>query len=483
MPRRPPRRDYIASGPGPCRLAATSRFGLLLLLAACGGHAAKTTPLWSDGTNLRDADGRIALLRGVNARVAGVFDVTFGDGRTALEPIPALDDTDCTRMRALGFDLLRLPINWSAIEPADGTFDDGYLDRVDAAVQCAARAGLDVLIDLHQDAYSKEIGEDGAPLWAIQPPPAMLLGGPLTDLGARRTSAQVTAAFATFFDTSDPAGLQAAYEDMLAHVAARWADDPAVIGFELYNEPVAGEPDVEAFDAAAAARVRAAAPDKLVLFEPTATRNLADFVPLAKAPFPASAAVYAPHVYTYVFDATPTRLQNLTPDDLESSVQAARAEAAAWHAPLVITEFGIGPTAPNADLWMGVEAQLHDKYLASDAFWLWKEESQGAWGLYDHDAATDTWTERPQVVAWVSRVHAARIAGDVTANAYDYTTGALHLEVKHGSTHGVPHSIYIPERAAQSFTLACDGAAVTAPRDPATGLVSVACDGALDVTP
>jgi hypothetical protein len=43
----------------------------LLLLAACGGDARKTTPLASDGTHLRDAQGRIALLRGINARVAG----------------------------------------------------------------------------------------------------------------------------------------------------------------------------------------------------------------------------------------------------------------------------------------------------------------------------------------------------------------------------------------------------------------------------
>src|SRR5262249_1547283 len=155
------------------------------------------TPLSSDGTHLRDAAGRIAVLRGVNARIEGVFDVTFDDGRTPLEPIPPLDATDCTRMRALGFDLLRLPINWSGIEPTRDSFDEAYLDRVDAAVRCAADAGVYVLIDLHEDAYSKEIGEDGAPLWAIQPPPAMLLQGPLTDLGDRRTSAQVTAAFDT----------------------------------------------------------------------------------------------------------------------------------------------------------------------------------------------------------------------------------------------------------------------------------------------
>jgi hypothetical protein len=437
-----------------------------------------TTPLSSDGTNLRDESGRIAVLRGVNARVDGVFDVAFSDGRTALEPLPPLDASDCARMRALGFDLLRLPIQWSAIEPARGMFDDAYLDRVDAAIRCAGAAGLYVVVDLHQDAYSKEIGEDGAPLWAIQPPPAMLLQGPLTDLDQRRTSPQVTAAFATFFDPSDPAGLQADFMTMLDHVATRWAIDPAVLGFELYNEPPVGEQQVDAFQIAAAARVRAAAPDKLVVFEPSAVRNLFDFVPRATAAFPTANAVYAPHIYTFVFYQDQTLLQNLHAADLEASVQAARDEATAWHTPMVITEYGIGPTMPNADLWMGVEAQLHDRYLASDAFWLWKEESQGSWGVFDYTGGT--WTERPQVVAWISRIHAARISGTVVANDYDYTTGALHLET-HGATSA--HDIYIPERAAASFAITCDGAAMSATREPSTGLVTVACDGILAVTP
>ncbi len=408
-----------------------------------------------------------------------MFDVTFDDGRTALEPIPALTDEDCQRMRALGLDFLRLPINWSGIEPTRGSYDDGYLARVDAAVQCAARAGIFVMIDLHQDGYSKEIGEDGAPLWAIQPPPSALLQGPLTDLGDRRTSAQVTAAFDTFFDRADPAGVRAAFLDLLDRVAARWADDPAVIGFELFNEPPVGEALVDAFSFEAAARVRAAAPGKLVMFEPSATRNLFDFAPHPAAPFPERDAVYAPHIYTFVFYSDPTQLQNLTPDALEPSVQAAREEAKAWNTPLVIGEYGVGPDQANADLWMGVEATLHDRYLASDAFWVWKEQSQGAWGVFDHTG--DTWTERPQVVAWISRVHAARIAGEVIANEYDRDTGALQLETR--NTGGVPHSIYIPERAATTFSASCDGAAVAAARDPATGLVELACDGVLDVTP
>ena len=446
----------------------------LLALAACGSSPHETSPLSSDGTHLRDEQGRIALLRGVNARVQGVFDVTFDDGRTALEPIPPLEAADCTRMRELGIDFLRLPINWSGVEPTRGSYDEAYLARVDAAVRCAGDAGVYVMIDLHEDAYSKEIGEDGAPLWAIEPPPAMLLQGPLTDLGERRTSAQVTAAFDTFFAEGDPAGLQAAFFTMLDHVAARWADDPAVIGFELYNEPPVGAQLVDPFSIAAAARVRAAAPNKLVFFEPTATRNLFDFAPKATAPFPVENAVYAPHIYTYVFYSDSTRLEQLQPGELEASVSGTRDEAAAWHTPLLIGEYGIGPDMPNADLWMGTQAELHDRYLASDAFWVWKEDSQGAWGVFDH--VGDTWIERPQVVGWLSRPHAARIAGAVVANEYDHVARTLRLETRGGGT----HSIYVPQ---PTFALACNGTPLTAERDAATGLVEVTCDGVLTVSP
>src|SRR5690242_5400026 len=124
-----------------------------LAVVACGGEdggRARGAPLDSDGRHLRDAEGRIALLRGVNARVEGVFDVTFDDGRVALEEIPPLEAADCARMRQLGFGLLRLPINWSGVEPEQGRIDEAYLARVGEAVECAAAAGLLVLIDLHQ---------------------------------------------------------------------------------------------------------------------------------------------------------------------------------------------------------------------------------------------------------------------------------------------------------------------------------------------
>ena len=60
--------------------------------------------------------------------------------------------------------------------------------------------------------------------------------------------------------------------------AARYKDHPAVI-FELFNEPDTGTEQVDAFNARVGEAVRAAAPNKLVLFEPPALRNFTDFIP------------------------------------------------------------------------------------------------------------------------------------------------------------------------------------------------------------
>src|SRR5690606_39381490 len=45
--------------------------------------------------------------------------------------------------------------------------------------------------------------------------------------------------------------------------------------------------------------------------------NLFDFAPKPAAPFPVENAVYAPHIYTYVFNADPKQLEQLQPGDLD----------------------------------------------------------------------------------------------------------------------------------------------------------------------
>jgi endoglycosylceramidase len=452
---------------------------VLALVAGCGGSddPPSFSPLTVDGDHLRDDVGRIVLLRGINARVEGVFDVELDGGRVPLEPIPALTAADCTRMRQLGLNTLRLPVNWSGIEPTRGSYDEAYLQRVDAAVACAGDAGLFVIVDMHQDAYSKEIGEDGAPLWAIVPPPDMLLEGPLDDLQERRLSNQVRRAFESFFAAGDPHGLQAAFIDVLRLLGARYADHPMVIGFEIFNEPDIGQDLLGPFHEDAAAALREAAPRKLVFFEPPPIRNFLDFQPLAGAPFPVPGAVYSPHIYTFIFGDQEARLQTLTKDDLRPSIDNARAEARAWGTPLFIGEFGTGPDTTNAEAWIDWQAELQDEYLASNAIWLWKEDSQGSWGVFDK--VGDAWVERPQIVRWIARLQPHRIAG--SAEQVRYAAAAATLSITSTGTGGAAHEIYVPAEGVPTVT--CNGTEVRPPRDPATGVIEVPCEGVLVVGP
>jgi endoglycosylceramidase len=99
--------------------------------------------LRSVGGRIEDQQARTVLLRGFN------YDALL-DWRNA-EPGPRtpLDDTDATLMRRAGFDVVRLPISWSLLEPRRHEVSAGYLDRVVAAVRLLERHGLRVVLDMH----------------------------------------------------------------------------------------------------------------------------------------------------------------------------------------------------------------------------------------------------------------------------------------------------------------------------------------------
>jgi endoglycosylceramidase len=443
--------------------------------------------LVSSGGRLHDGSGREVLLHGLNARVNGVFDVTFDDGRVALEAIPDFGADDCQLMaEELGLNFLRLPINWSAIEPTPGVYDEAYLGTVATVVDACQAHGVYTLVDLHQDAYSKEIGEDGAPLWAIVPPPPMLLQGPLTDLGDRRTSRPVLEAFDSLFNDAaldDGRTLQQAYAAMAAHVAARFADHPAVVGLELMNEPVllTSFDRLDTFHARVAAPVRAAAPSLPIFFEPNSLRNLSDNAPVT-TPFPDHNAVYAPHIYTKVFV---DGWQSMDPQLIATSLTRARAEADRHGAALVVGEMGHDPKTDIGRLWIADTLGLVDGVLASWALWLYEERSQGSWGLYDTAADGTRGALRAPLADLLARPYPERLAGQLMSLAYDPNTRVLTVGLQAApapdggaAAAGLAHVLALPARAYPGGArVLCDGTEVTT-QVPRPGRLAFACAGA-----
>jgi len=135
------------------------------------------------GGPLTDEEGRTLLVRGVNlggnskipSRPDGATHLRGGfyDHRTVSfidRPFPLSEaDSHFERLRRWGFGLVRLLVTWEAVEHAGpGQYDQRYLEYLDALVAKAGRHGIDVIVDLHQDVWSRFTGGSGAPGWTLE---------------------------------------------------------------------------------------------------------------------------------------------------------------------------------------------------------------------------------------------------------------------------------------------------------------------------
>jgi len=145
-------------------------------------------------------------------------------------------------MREWGFNCVRLLISWDGLEPAPGKYDETYLAGVDQRIAWAKEQGLYVLLDMHQDLYGVKFG-NGAPLWATLDEGKPHVAGGAVWSDAYLTSAAVQTAFDNFWANKpgpDGVGIQDRFALAWRYVAQRYADEPAVLGYDLLNEPFLG---------------------------------------------------------------------------------------------------------------------------------------------------------------------------------------------------------------------------------------------------
>jgi endoglycosylceramidase len=333
--------------------------------------------------------------------------------------------------------VVRLVLNWSQLEPTPGAYSKTYLARVAQVVSWARRQGIYVILDMHQDQYSRFIlpvdakvapsgctpsgGSDGAPGWAVQA--GSQAGCAL--YGIDELNPAESAAFAQFWQNSPVSGpqgqapgtgLQDHYIGALAALARRFVGDPAVVGYELMNEPQPGSSGslpagngyqassedlypfytraVEALTGVRDGRPTCpvAAPTSLgdacaypqqasvsrqsIFFEPLAYRNLVDFSLQVSEPFTSYPnIVFAPHVYTYAFTVEqdllgmPARAGGFPPN-FTFGYQTAEAEAQAIHAAVFVTEFGDSSSTDRTILANELSAQEATQTGAT--LWAWK---------------------------------------------------------------------------------------------------------------
>lgn len=124
-----------------------------------------------DGSWFRDEHGRAVLLRGVNLGAGSKLPNVATGGELSFidRPFPLGDaDEHYARLAHWGMNVVRLVVPWEAVEHrAPGVYDHGYLDYLAAVVAKAGDYGISVIIDPHQDVWSRASGGSGAPAWTL----------------------------------------------------------------------------------------------------------------------------------------------------------------------------------------------------------------------------------------------------------------------------------------------------------------------------
>lgn len=167
-------------------------------------------------------------------------------------------ENDLAQVRQDGFNVVRLTVNWSEIEPTEGHYSTTFLSRVAQVVTWASQQGISVILDMHEDGYSRFLnqvsktkapsgctpstGQDGAPKWAVftdnQPSCSLY--------GQNELNPAMAAALTNFWDNKKVKikgeapgyGLQDHYIGAVAFLAKYFKNNPTVIGYELMNEPL-----------------------------------------------------------------------------------------------------------------------------------------------------------------------------------------------------------------------------------------------------
>lgn len=191
------------------------------------------TPLGNMGRWVTAADGRVIMLRGVNMinKLPPYTPSAAGFG-----------PNDAELLASNGFNVVRVGVIYSAVEPAPGLYDDQYLADIQKTVVMLARHGIMSLIDFHQDGWGPSFVTEGFPEWATLTGPYPIR--PLVDFPATYTQSKaVQTAFDNFWsNTPGPGnvGLQDRFAAAWAYAAKTLKSTEGILGWELLNEPFPG---------------------------------------------------------------------------------------------------------------------------------------------------------------------------------------------------------------------------------------------------
>ncbi len=205
------------------------------------------------GPYLYDSQGRVVFLHGVDA--------VYKFAPYELYPDPGrpwnFSSADASLMARMGFNVVRLGMTWSGLEPGRAPANDPaicdqgkpgnprqfsqavltrYIGHLRTTVNLLSRFHIYTILDMHQDVYNEMFGGEGAPSWAVCTDGVASVDPPgRWSLAYATTAADI--AFSHFWKNNVRGDLQGQYDRVWGDVARAFRSDRWVLGFDPFNEP------------------------------------------------------------------------------------------------------------------------------------------------------------------------------------------------------------------------------------------------------
>ena len=268
-----------------------------------------------------------------------------------------ITEADFEKIAALGFDHVRIPIDYNVIQNPDGTMRPDGLGRIDAALALCDKYGLKAVLDLHKTpGYSFDAGEKEA----------------------------------GFFESES---CQECFYWIWETLAEWFAGMSDRVAFELLNEVTEARflPAWKHISRECVRRIRFFAPDTIILLG-SYNWNSARTVPELDAPYDDKMVYnfhfYEPHVFTHQGAYWMPELQNTRcayadcgaseqwfEDFLAPAIEKAKKE----NCELYCGEFGVIDVVPpeEAVKWFRDLHKVFERHGIAHAMWSWKQMDFG----------------------------------------------------------------------------------------------------------
>lgn len=399
---------------------------VLSLTLALSTPVPRTTP---PEVALTDSYGREVILRGVNV------------GLKHPPYLPAVTADDFRLLRSWGLNSVRLLTLWAALEPEEGRWDEEYIEGLRDILDLADQEGIQVILDMHQDVYGEGFGFDGAPRWTC----AEALYEhfePFT--GAwwlNYLKPEVSACFDRLWYEGQP--LDHLVETW-AHLAEEVGQHPAVVGFDLFNEPWGGfrfgphfeREGLQPFYEELIPRLREAAPESWIFFEPNVLHNMG--YPTSLTPLPFDRTVFAPHFYWIPMEISGTYEGNQ--GAMEAYLNHCAREATDLDTPLWVGEYGGNTNSPDFTAWLLDTGDILDDLHASGAYWEFGQDGCDSYSVMGCDGLP-----KPQVEVALARPYPQATQGEIVFFRWDTEAGLFRMQWQGNPTIVAPTEISLPD--------------------------------------